>query len=324
MTVSNAVAILYNPSSGKGRSLRRKKKLESLLKTEGISFDMYVSESEAHLGELAADVASRYPAVAAVGGDTTFNIVVRELIKRESPPVMGMIGTGSANDIVRGLGIHRIEDACRAIKNQTTGRMDVGRITYRREGKEDTLLFLGTMSAGLGTTVNRYVEDYYRRWGVLARINPLAQLKAGLMGIRHSFKSGQLPIQAEIQYRETNAVVQENIKKVHLEFSLLVLMNTPYYANGLKLGRDKGLFDGNLDAGIVQTRTFLETVKVGLTLQRRLRKGEQGIMRFTASSVKIIPPRPLDIQVDGDIIEGVDFLNVTLEPGALTVYCQPL
>jgi len=321
MTASKTVAILYNPSSGKGRSLKRKKKLEALLKEIGISAHMYVSESEAHLGELATDTAARYTAVVAVGGDTTFNIVVKELLKRENPPVMGMIGTGSANDIVRGLGIHKIENAVTAIKRQTTRKMDVGRITFRREGKDETLTFLGTMSAGLGTTVNRYVENYYRRWGILARMNPLAQLKAGLMGIRHSFKSKQLPITVEVQYRENHSGGQGNIKTEQLEFSLLVLLNTPYYANGIKLGSDGGLFDGQLDIGVVQTRSFLETIRIGLTLQRRLRNGEPGIMRFKASSVKIVPPQPLDIQVDGDIIERVESLDVTVEPGALTVFC---
>ncbi|NIM16079.1 MAG: hypothetical protein GTO45_29100 [Candidatus Aminicenantes bacterium] len=328
--MTNKVAILFNPSSGKGRSVRERKRIEKILNVNanGIEFDWFVSESEGHLKELAAETVGQYPVVVGVGGDTTFNIVAREIINccHHPAPVMGMIGTGSSNDIVRALGIAKIENACKAIIRGNTGKMDVGclKMQIKRNGDEyeESLVFLGTLSVGLGAAVNRYVEQFHQHHRVLSRVIPLniTQLGAGLMGISHSFSAKKLPIKTEIQY--TNPADGVSIKK-EIGFSLLVILNTPFYANGFKLGKNGGLFDGMLDCCVIYTHSFMDTLRMGMKVRRgvfaHITDGKNRVEFFHSPLFKIFSKEPVDIQVDGDIIEGVEALEVTVMPGKLEV-----
>jgi diacylglycerol kinase family enzyme len=316
--INRGTAVLFNPSSGKGRSLKQKEKIQALLRAGGIDYDFFISQSEAHLERLAAETAANYPVVAGIGGDTTFNIMAREILKLPDPPVLGMIGAGSANDIVRGLGIPRIEDACKAIARGTVKKMDLGCLKIKRKGTEESQFFLGTVSAGLGASVNLYVEDYYRRRPILAKINPLAQLTAGLLGIGHSFKSKELPMKAAV--RTLASTGGEGVTR-EIEFSLLVFLNTPYYANGLKLGREGGLFDGELDCRAINTRSFRGTLGTAIHMWRAARGSDMpaNVTLLHSPSFQISPPAPMDIQVDGDIIRGVEQLEISLLPGRLKV-----
>jgi diacylglycerol kinase family enzyme len=324
--MTNKVAVLFNPSSGKGRSLREKKRIEKILtaNANGIEFDWFVSESEGHLEELAAGTVGQYPVIVGVGGDTTFNIAAREILNHPHAPVMGMIGTGSSNDIVRALGIAKIEDACKAIIRGQTGKMDVGclKMKIKQKGKEyeESLVFLGTLSVGLGAAVNRYVERFHQRHRILSRVMPLnmTQLGAGLMGISRSFSAKKLPIKTGIRYTDT--INGDTVRK-EIGFSLLVILNTPFYANGFKLGKNGGLFDGLLDCCVIHTGSFMETLRVGRKIKRGIyRRGIQKEVEFFQSpSFNIFSQEPIDIQVDGDIIEGVEEFEVTVMPGKLEV-----
>ncbi|MCP5047542.1 MAG: hypothetical protein GY940_10245, partial [bacterium] len=200
---------------------------------------------------------------------TTFNIIATELLKHDSPPALGMIGTGSANDIVRGLGIHRVETACKIIKTGRIRQMDIGRIHIKgKSGKTQELFFLGTVSAGLGAAVNQYVEACHQRHKRLAKFNPLTQLTAGLLGIRDSFTSDRLPVKAFVEYTDEEA---NQRFKMEIQFSLLVFLNTPFYANGLKLidgSPGDRLFDGQVDCCVIHTDSFLSTMKIALKVPK--------------------------------------------------------
>ncbi|MCP4149302.1 MAG: hypothetical protein GY757_16260 [bacterium] len=353
-----STVVLYNPSSGGGRSLKLKGKVESSLAENGVDYDLYITESEAHLRQLAAKCAGKYETIVGVGGDTTFNIIAEKILEyknegngsreKRPAPAMGMIGTGSANDIVRSLGIESIDAACKAIKIGDRKQMDVGRLTLlnKKEPEASSFIFLGTLSLGLGTTVNRYVESYQREHKLLSRINPLNQLFAGIYGIHHSFSKKKIPLQVELAYHSGNDNGKGNggghgdandagagakklkqdslLKKENIRFSLLVFLNTPYYANGLKMVQCEGtpapvLFDGKLDCCIIDTGAFWETFRAGLKVKKGEHNEKDGIRMLRAGLFNVTCVEELDIQVDGEIIEEVKEFEVSLVPEGLTV-----
>ena len=315
---SRKIMILFNPSSGKGRSLKQKEKIETLLKAHGIDYDLIVTESEDHLRQSAAEAAGHYETIVGVGGDTTFNIIAGKVLEYgKNAPAIGMIGTGSANDIVRGLGIEKIEDACRIIKNGEIRKMDVGRLKINTPPQPETFIFMGTLSLGLGTTVNRYIEDFHQRHGILSKLKPFDQLFSGLYAIHDSFSKKKVPLTVEMAYRDLKS--GETIVKP-LEFSLLVFLNTPYYANGMRLGEENGLFDGVLDCRVIHTRSFLGTLRTGLRIREGKTNSEGvGIMAIRSVWFNVSSKEAIDIQVDGEIIEGVKEFEILIIPGALTV-----
>jgi diacylglycerol kinase family enzyme len=307
------IAILFNPSSRRGKSGKAKERIERILNNNSINYDLFVSESEAHFKQLTLETAPKYQTIVGVGGDTTFNIMVRKLLRANyQPPAIGMIGTGSANDIVRSLGILKIKEACAAIKKGSTTTMDVGCIKIDRKSKP--YYFLGSLSIGLSTAVNRYVAKFQQNHKVIARVQPFYQLFPGLFGIHDFFAKNKPPLQVKIKYSNNGKAIIKD-----LDFSLLVILNTPYYANGLKLGIEDGSSDGILDCCAIDTRNFWDTFVMALKIQRGTHTQCQNVEYVQSPSFKAYSQYPLDILADGEIIEEVKEFEVSIIKDKLKV-----
>lgn len=300
------IAILFNPSSRRGKSGKAKEKIERILNNHRINYDLFVSESEAHFKQLTLEIAPKYRTIVGVGGDTTFNIMVRKLLKANyQPPAIGMIGTGSANDIVRSLGILKINEACAAIKKGNTTTMDVGCIKIDRKSKP--YFFLGSLSAGLSTAVNRYVARFQQNHRIITKVQPFYQLFPGLFAVRDFFTKTSPPLQVKIKYPTNDKFIVKD-----LDYSLLVILNTPYYANGLKLGVDTGSSDGILDCFAIDTRNFWDTFVMALKIQRGTHTQCQNVEFVHSPSFTAYSPYPLDLLADGEIIEEVREFEVSI------------
>jgi diacylglycerol kinase family enzyme len=107
----------------------------------------------------------------------------------------------------------------------------------------------------------------------------------------------------------------------NLDFSLLVILNTPYYANGLKLGRDNGSFDGILDCCAIDTRTFWDTFLMALKIQRGTHTQCQNVEYVHSPGFKAFSEYPLDILADGEIIEEVKEFEVSIIRDKIKVLC---
>ena len=95
------VALLFNPSSGKGRAAQNRRALQRCLREQGIAYDWFESRHEDDLRDLVAVTAEDYPRLVAAGGDTTLLIVINELMRLKADNILGMIGLGSCNDVSR-------------------------------------------------------------------------------------------------------------------------------------------------------------------------------------------------------------------------------
>jgi diacylglycerol kinase (ATP) len=308
-------ALLLNPSAGKGRSGKKRGEIEHCLQKHEIPYDLMVSQSEEHLRQLARQAAAEYRHIVGVGGDTTFKIIAGELLndkgggERQTVPTLGMIGTGSANDIVRSLGIQKIESLCRAIKEKNTRKMDVGILNSETEAKP--LLFLGSLSIGLGTTVNRYIEAFCQRHPQLAKFDLFGQVLAGAMAVHRSFARGQVPRRATLKHDGTST---------EIAFSLLTFLNIPFYANGLRLGPNTTPFDGLLEAVVIQTVSLPGTLTMAIAVGRGRHEKRQDCRIISAPGFRLIPDGKMDILADGDIVTEVGPFEVSLRPAALRVF----
>jgi diacylglycerol kinase (ATP) len=329
------ILVLFNPSSGKGRALKLKGIIARCLRKGGFDVDFIVTASETHLRRLAAWAAQstgKYNAIVGCGGDTTFNMIAAEILKLRgtSPPVpapiLGMIGTGSANDITRGLGLQSIETACRAIMDGAIKKMDVGCVKLFKttpspplppQPEPETRFFPGTVSLGLGVFVNRYVERFQQRHRTLAKVKPFDQIVPALYAIHDSFSRNKVPLRVEMAYHDLEkgeTVIQT------VEFSLLVFLNTPFYANGLKLAEDNSLFDGLLDCFILHTKSFSNTLRQGIRFRGRKNSPGHEWTSLRAAWYRISASQSMDIQVDGEIIREIREIEVSVLPGGLDVF----
>lgn len=116
---------IMNPMAGKGSGLRADEELEGLLRRSGLSYKVLYTEGAGHATHLARRARTRV--VVAVGGDGTINEVVNGLAGSER--VMGIIPTGSGNDLIKSLGIpHSVERALELLKAGHIRTMDVGKV----------------------------------------------------------------------------------------------------------------------------------------------------------------------------------------------------
>ena len=300
--------VIFNPSSGNERSIKKKANILNLLKNNKIKYDLFITKNGEELRKIASDSVNKYKNIIGVGGDTTFNMIADELLKfneeKNNIPSIAMIGTGSANDIIKSIGMYPLKNAVSAIKENNNDLLDIGEVRINEE--HNNIIFLGSLSIGLGTTVNRYVDIFNKRHKIIKMTGNFGQFIAGFFGVRRSFKNRDVPISTDIEYKNINRY--ENI-------SLLVILNTPLYSNGIKFIDNCDPFDGKLNCALIETRSFWET----LVFYSRLEKNKKKITNFESDKIKLKFNTPQEIQLDGEIFENIEQLKISIIPKKLKI-----
>jgi len=285
------IALLLNPSAGRGKALEKKGQLENYLEKYRIRYDYFESESEEHLRQLSKEATDNYKVIVGAGGDTTFDIIATEIIESGNDNTFAMVGIGSSDDITREFGLTDIKTCCKAIKDQYTKRIDVGHLLA-----DTNHYFLGTASLGLGTTVNKYVKDFQKRHKNLSK----SQTLNGILGIFDSFRTGKVPRKITLEYEK---------KSEEIDFSLLVFNNTSYYASGFIPYPSANPSDGLLNACIIDKDSFLKFLWFRNT-QAEL---------IESPSFTVYSQEGIEIQTDGEIRGPYEKMELSVIPRALNI-----
>jgi len=305
------IAVLLNPSAGRGKAKRNMQSLENSLRYNGLAYDISESRSLNHLIQLTAEKSKAYKVIIGVGGDGTFDIIINELMKQGNRNTFGMVGLGSQNDIVREFEVDSLDKACSAIKAGKTMQVDLGTITA---DNPPTSYFLGTASLGLGTSVNKYVEKLMQSHRKIARPELINLI--GLMGVYNSFLTKQVPIPLELYESGKNIPVLGN-------FSLIVFNNTSFYADGIRLNPAAKPHDGLIDCFCIETDSFLKSLyfyclaNIGISIQ-----GPE-VKTMQSSKFRILSKTGVDIQTDGEIRGPYNEINLSVKPKALRLIVSP-
>ncbi len=304
------IAVLFNPSSGRGKSLKKRAEIEARFQHHAIASRWFVSRSEDHLKDLARELIKSYSVVVTVGGDTTFTLAAAEVVNLSSDVSLGMVGAGSANDISRGLGHYDLEGLCGALLSGSRRRMDA--LQLEIADRPDKIIFMGALSLGLGVEVNLYIAQARERYPILKRGGSTVQALTGVAAVRHAFSHKIVPTRVWLE----NQGISD---RCPITFSLMVLANTPYYANGLKVFPELSPFDGKLCCGIFQSTSFTNTLKIAgrISSQRHLQSPEVDILSGT--SFQVTRDEPIDLQYDGEILAGTQGFTVRVLPAAVNV-----
>jgi YegS/Rv2252/BmrU family lipid kinase len=303
------LAILFNPSAGKGNALKNKDRLEQLLRKYDLSYELFVTRSEENLKELTREKTRRGKTLVGAGGDSTFHIMIDEIMKTGEEVDFGMIGLGSSNDISRQFQVETLEKACAALKAGKTARIDLGCISA-----EKTILkyFVGQANIGLGTWVNKYVEELAGREPGLGRIQGLA----GTLGIIQAYRTKKIPFPLTIESEEG---------KIKGQFVLAVFSNIQYWATGRKINPVARPDDGWLDACVIQACPFPRLARLAVLSKngKHIKAREVKILRSRAFLIS--SDQAFQVQADGEILGGVgemalfNKIQFTVIPRALNV-----
>jgi diacylglycerol kinase (ATP) len=278
--------VLFNPSAGGGRAMKKKEALEAALAGHGIGHELVVTKSEADLRERAGRGARSGRAIVAAGGDSTFHIVVNAIMEAGRRVPLGLVGVGSSNDIALEFGLETLEKACLALKRRRVKRVDLGLI---RPERGTPVHFLGQANIGLGATVNRYVARLAERKKSLAR----RQTLAGVLGILDAYRTRKVPVRLRIASPE---------EELAGPFILAVFSNIRFWATGKVLHPGAKPDDGKLDACLFRDCSFARLVRLNSLANRGRHAGCRGVEVRRAVSFEVSADEPFLVQTDGEML----------------------
>ncbi len=284
--------IIVNPSSGQGRGTRFIPELQRLLSEYGINAELIVSRSEAHMRELFADLAVREPLLAAVGGDTTFTIMAQELwrIKLQTgKPVaeMAWIGVGSANDILRQIGLVKVRSAVAALRKGQTMEISLGEVADDSGHRE---IFLGSVALGAAPRVNQAVA-VARAAG--RKFSWTAEWKPGLTALYKAFRAGELPFDFEL--------LPAAGRGLSGTAALILLLNIPHFSRGIVVNDFAALDSPLIDWTVLSCESLFALWCMQQRLLRRAGKViHEDIQLGQAGAGKLTLISPQAYLVDGE------------------------
>jgi diacylglycerol kinase (ATP) len=140
--------VILNPYSNRWNSQKRWAEADAALKAAGVDFELVISKSKGQIVELAEQaVRENCSPIIVAGGDGTIGDAVNGLIRasKSNSEVLGPLGimpTGSANDIAFALGLPtELNQAAKVIAAGKTRAMDLGKLNDR--------YFVNNSAAGL-------------------------------------------------------------------------------------------------------------------------------------------------------------------------------
>ena len=306
---TDKIAILFNPSAGKGKALRKKSHLEELLQKYDIPYDLFITQSEEDLIRLTGEKSKEYKFLVGAGGDSAFNIMINEIFKRSTDITFGMIGLGSSNDIVKEFGIDSLDKACLALKKKRTKRVDIGSI------EEDNFLlrlYLGQANVGLGVFVSKHAEDMASRESKLAKF----QTTAGISGIHDAYKSQKVPL---------SLTILSDKGEIHGQFILASFNNIRYWATGRLLCPEAQPDDGKLDGCLIDNCSFSRFAQIALMAKKGNHIKAREVEALQSSWFTVSSEEYFEIQTDGEIVHRPDSstqfrtVQFNILPQALTI-----
>ena len=130
--------VILNPYSNRWNSQKRWPEAESALKAAGVDFDLAISQKKGEIVELAERaVTEKCSSIIVVGGDGSIGDAANGLMRavqsgKASTIPLGIMPTGSANDLVFALGLPTdLQEAAKIIAAGKTRLMDLGKLNDR-------------------------------------------------------------------------------------------------------------------------------------------------------------------------------------------------
>jgi YegS/Rv2252/BmrU family lipid kinase len=138
---SSTWLLVLNPVSGRGAGLRDRKKIESALTSQGISFITVVSEHYGHTADLVSGgIAQGCRHILVAGGDGSLSEAVNGIFAQpDIPPKeirLALVPVGTGNDWARAQALpHDYLEAARTVAAGATRSHDVGVIDFSAGGR---------------------------------------------------------------------------------------------------------------------------------------------------------------------------------------------
>lgn len=292
MNSSGEVKIVVNPVAGQGRTLAIWPDLARKIKQLGIKHSSCFTQRVGHATELANEaVKSGFRKIFVVGGDGALNEVVNGIDLNET--TIGVIPTGSGNDLAKMLGIKSISDGLNSLQYQKPKTIDLGRALGR--------LFVNNLGVG----IDALVASYQKRFKVFK--GNLGYLVSTLR-VLYNFREYEVQIMTD-EHRFCEKIMSISIG------------NGQFHGGCFKLTPEAVIDDGFLDVCVISQISKLKFLfnipKAIKGTHHRLKETKS----FKVKKILLSAKEPLFVHFDGEVlIEPVKEINVEILPASLEVF----
>jgi YegS/Rv2252/BmrU family lipid kinase len=287
------LALLVNPSSGGGRSLKLLPKVEQALDERRAVFRVQRTKGLEHgvRQALGAIEAGEIPVV--VSGDGLVGAIGGAMAGAETP--LGIIPGGRGNDLARVLGIpDDPELAVDVLLAGETRQIDVGEVNGKR--------FLGIVSVGFDSEANRLAnETHFLRGNLVyafAAIRTLLRWKPGRFTVRVD----------DERYRFTGYSVS--------------VANNKAFGGGMFIAPDAELDDGEFDIVAVGEVGKFRALGSMPKVFKGTHVEEDWVRVFRARHLELSASRPYPVYADGEHLSDLP-ASLRVLPRALGVIVPP-
>lgn len=300
---SRRVVVIYNPHAGRFETTAMLPSVSDALRGLGWLVDVWLTTQPGDAGRLARsarDVGA--DAVLVAGGDGSVSAAVHELAGTDV--VLGVLPVGTANVWATELGLsaplHPWSDALRdAAVRQVQGsvrRVDVGCCNARR--------FLLWAGLGLDAHIVNKVEPrsrFARRFGRLSYLLKALWAAVGWRGVQMAVRGADAVLEAEML-----VAVASNIRTY----------GGPFFQMDAAARVD----DGVMSLRVFEGHTFLDAYKYLRALLPYYNAHVPHEHLLVGAHFEIDSARPVNLQLDGEVMGRVVRAEIDLLPSALNIY----
>ncbi len=290
MTAGRELALLTNPTAGRGKGARTAAMALPRLLEAGYDVRSLAGRSPEEAMELARQcVADGVEALVVCGGDGMVHLAVQAVAATTTP--LGIIPSGTGNDVARYLDLPRSDPALAA---DVVARGKERVIDLARVG---SVHFVTVLAAGFDAIVNERAN---------AMAWPKGQMRYNLATL------AELRVLAPIPY-----VLELDGVEERLEATLVAVGNGPSFGGGLRITEGAELDDGLLDVVVIRPLSKLGLLRTYPKLFKGTHVHAPQYQHHRVRRVTVAAPG-IVAYADGERIGALP-LTIEVVPGALRV-----
>jgi diacylglycerol kinase (ATP) len=289
--VPREIALLTNPTAGKGRGAKARAAVRDRLAASGAHVQDLQGRDADEALDLARDVVARgTEALVVIGGDGMVHLGVNAVAGTQT--ALGIIPTGTGNDVARYFDLPR-KDPVAAADRVIAGRTRT--IDLARSGSR---YFVTVLAAGFDAIVNERANRM--TW-------PKGQMRYNLATVAELRTFEPLPYTLDLD---------GEVRR--LDAMLVAVGNGPSFGGGLRITEGARLDDGLLDVVVIKPMSRFELVRTYPKLFKGTHVTHPQYERHRVRQVTVASPG-ITKYADGERFGALP-LTVECVPGALTVY----
>jgi len=309
------IMFLINPRAGKGRGFEHKRKIEEIFRKSEDEVTIAVTSekgSNSIFSLTKRAVEECFDVLVSVGGDGTHNLVVNSMVAAakeqnlsspESLPSLGLIGTGTGNNLNKNLGLQSgFKEAINVIKSGHTRFIDFGLLSSGEEKR----YFINVVSFGFDGLVVSELKKAKEKKRYRLVPKSLSYLLIALRRIIIEIPSYRVRLSGPDLALET-------------ETSLMAVLNGPTYGTIFHMAPGADLSDGSFNVYLINKVGRLKALTILPRVILGKHDGLPQVKSFKVSSLAIFSSQALPCEIDGEVMPSSREYEIYVLPKALKV-----